>query len=325
MDTPRDDRIEVEVYERDDDDLLPSIRRGLLAEPREISPRFFYDDRGSRLFEQICELPEYYQTRTEEIILHDVVGKLVAETRAEEVIELGSGAAVKTRVLLDALEEAGTLRRYLPFDVSEGIVRRTAAELVARYPKLTVHAVVGDFLAHLDRIPDGYRQLCIFLGGTIGNFGPARAAAFLAELGAQMKPGDCFLMGVDLIKSKTRLEAAYNDSAGVTAEFNRNALRVLNDLLDGNFVPDDFEHVSFYNEDEHQIEMWLRSKRDQTVRLPKLDLELTLAGGEAIRTEISRKFDRDKVERLLASGGFTLARWDTDPEDLFALSLARKR
>ena len=212
----------------------------------------------------------------------------------------------------------------MPFDVSEGIVRRTADELVGLYPDLTVHAVVGDFLAHLDRIPDGYRQLCIFLGGTIGNFKPGRATAFLAELGAQMKPGDFLLMGTDLIKSRARLEAAYNDAQGVTAEFNLNSLRVLNDLLDGDFDPAAFTHRSFYNEAEHRIEMWVRSERDQTVRLPRLDMELTLPEGEAIRTEISRKFDRNKVVELLAAGGFELARWYTDPEELFALSLARK-
>jgi len=324
MSLTRDQRIDLEVHERDDDDLLPSIREGLLRNPREISPRFFYDDHGSRLFEQICELPEYYQTRTEEKILRDVVRDLVAETRVEEVVELGSGAATKTRVILDELERAGSLRRYVPFDVSEGIVRRTAGELTARYPDLVVHAVVGDFLAHLDRVPDGYRQLVIFLGGTIGNFKPAEASAFLAELGSQMKTGDYFLMGTDLIKDAARLEAAYNDAAGVTAEFNRNALRVLNDLLDGDFDPEAFEHVAFFNEPDHQIEMWLRSTRDQSVRLPKLDLEFTLVEGETILTEISRKFDREKVEHLLASGGFELARWYPDPENLFALSLARK-
>jgi L-histidine N-alpha-methyltransferase len=237
----KDVRLEIQITPENPAGLLPGIREGLSRSPREISSRFLYDDAGSKLFEQITELPEYYQTRTEEKILREVAGELIQETRAEELIELGSGAATKTRILLDAMKSVGSLGRYIPFDVSEGIVHRVAEEILEEYPEIRVHAVVADFNEHME-IPPGHWQLCIFLGGTIGNFEPDAAVGFIRNLGRQLESGDHFLLGTDLIKDKARLEAAYNDSQGVTAAFNKNSLLVLNNLLDGNFDPEAFEH-----------------------------------------------------------------------------------
>jgi L-histidine N-alpha-methyltransferase len=327
--TPKTDpqsSIVVEVHsgsgqaERD----LAELRAGLLATPRRISSRFFYDDRGSELFERITELPEYYQTRTEGALLAAVADRIVAASQAEELVEIGSGAATKTRILLDAMAIAGLLKLYVPVDVAEGTVRRVAEELTAEYPGLTVHGVVGDFMTHLDRLPDGCRRLVIFLGGTIGNLLPAQARDFLLQLRRETSPGDFFLLGVDLIKPVERVEAAYNDSAGVTAEFNVNILRAVNALTGGDFDPAAFRHRAFYDRENHWIEMRLVSERAQKVHLPALDLELELAAGEEIHTEISAKYDRPRAESLLRATGFIPVDWYTDPEELFGLALARR-
>jgi len=318
-------RIEVALKPLRPEEELREIRERLLRKPREISPRYFYDDRGSALFESICGLPEYYQTRTERLILDAAAADVVAETGAATLVELGSGASTKTRVLLDAMRNAGTLRRYVPFDVSEGIVRRAALELVSEYRGLQVHGIIGDFMRDLGRIPEGARRLVIFLGGTIGNFEPRQAEAFLRKIAAHMEPGECLLLGTDLIKDPARLEAAYNDSRGITAGFNRNVLRVLNRLLDADFDVERFEHHALYNRERHRIEMWLRSPAGGEVRLPRLGIRIALAPGEEILTEISTKYDRPMVEELLGAGGFELVRWYTDPESLFALSLARRK
>jgi L-histidine N-alpha-methyltransferase len=303
---------------------LKLIRDGLLAEPRRISSRFFYDDRGSHLFESICDLPEYYQTRAEADILCERAREIVAATAAEELVELGSGAATKTRVLLDAMNEAGTLERYIPFDVNESIVRRTAVELTGLYPRLAVHGVIGDFVEHFGNIPEGDHRLFIFLGGTIGNFLPAQALRFLSQIRDAMGESDHFLLGTDLIKNPEVLHAAYNDSRGLTAEFNRNVLRVVNRIADGNFDSVEYEHEAFYNEAEHRIEMWLRSRRDQTVRLNAVDLEFEVARGERILTEISTKFDRELVRTLLGGAGLSLTAFHTDSAERFAISVSRR-
>lgn len=318
-------RLEIHVTRRKPVNMLREVREGLLRSPRQIPPRFFYDDKGSRLFERITELPEYYQTRAEETVLDRVADDIIERTKAEELIELGSGAARKTRVLLDAMKRQGCLRRYIPLDVSEGIVRRVSTEILEEYPGIHVHAMVADFTTHLEGIPPGHWQLTIFLGGTIGNFEPEEAVAFLRNLCGQLESGDHFLLGTDLIKDRKRLEAAYNDSEGITDQFNKNSLQVLNRLLGGNFDPEAFEHRAPYNEAKHRIEMWLRSSRRQTISLPEIDLEFTLEKDEEILTEISTKFDRGLVENLLNAAGFELVNLYTDPENLFALSLARKR
>lgn len=302
------------------------LKAALLREPREIPSKLFYDERGSELFERITELPEYYPTRTERALLETIAGPLIEATGAEELVEIGSGAARKTRILLDAMQRAGRLRRYVPFDVAEETVRRSAEELAATYPGLVVHGVVGDFMADLGHIPDdeGERRLVLFLGGTIGNLRPPEARKFLARLAREMSPGDWFLLGVDLVKPVERLEAAYDDHAGVTAEFNLNVLPAVNRLTGGDFDPGAFRHRAFYDRDHDWIEMRLVSRRPQRVRLPGIGLEFDLAKGEEIRTEISAKYDRERAEALLAACGFTPVDWFTDPEGLFGLSLSRR-
>jgi L-histidine Nalpha-methyltransferase len=319
-------RIAVDVHARNGQDERDraELRAALSRTPRQIPSRFFYDDRGSALFERICELPEYYQTRTEGALLATIADRVVAASGAEELVEIGSGAATKTRRLLDAMARAGTLKLYVPVDVAEGTVRRVAEELAREYPGLAVHGVVGDFMAHLGAIPEGGRRLAIFLGGTLGNLLPAEAHGFLAGLHAALAPGDHFLLGVDLVKPVARLEAAYNDAAGVTAEFNRNVLAVVNRVAGGDFDPGAFRHRAFYDRENHWIEMRLVAARAQRVHLPGLGLDLALAAGEEIQTEISTKYDRPRTEALLAAAGFEPIGWYTDPEPLFGLSLARR-
>jgi L-histidine Nalpha-methyltransferase len=317
-------RFTIDVVPEDPRAVLEGLRESLTRSPREISPRFFYDDVGSGLFEEITALPEYYPTRTEETLLRASALDVIRKSHPDTLIELGPGAALKTRTLLDAMRAAGRLRRYLPFDVSESMVRRIATELLSEYPDLQVHGVVADFAQHLDRIPERSGQLCIFLGGTIGNFRPAEAARFLRGLSRRLAPGDHFLLGTDLVKSRARLEAAYNDARGVTAQFNRNVLRVVNRFTDGNFDPSRFEHRAVYNEEAAWIEMWLRSTVRQRVTLPALGLEFVIEAGEEILTEVSAKYDRARVESMLAAAGLEMSAFYTDPENLFALSLSRK-
>lgn len=316
--------IDVHLNNQDPAAVREEIRAGLLSIPRTLPTKYFYDDQGSALFEQICESPEYYPTRTEHQLLKTVADELVAKTGAEELVELGSGAATKTRVLLDAMARANQLRFYVPFDFSEGIVRRVAHELVEEYEGLQVHGVVGDFLAHLEHIPQGGRRLIVFLGGTIGNLGPEAAPAFLSSVFDEMDQGDFFLLGVQLITDVDRLEAAYNDSAGLSAAFNKNMLRALQSVIDVEFDLDAFDHVARFNRSEHRIEMHLRSVREQAIPIPKLEFTLHLKEGEEILTEISTKYTRHHVETLLAGAGFSPVAWYTDPHHLHGLALAQK-
>jgi L-histidine N-alpha-methyltransferase len=302
------------------DDVLDGLTRPL----KEIPPKHFYDARGAELFDRITELPEYYPTRAERAILEARATELVAETRAVELVELGAGTATKTRVLLDAMHAAGQLERYLPVDVAEDMLRETAAGLVEEYPGLRVHGVVGDFERHLDRVQraEGPR-LVAFLGGTIGNFPPGSRRRFLRAISRLLQPGDHLLLGTDLVKDPAVLEAAYNDSEGVTAEFNRNVLLVMNRDLDGDFDPERFEHVAFYDRRRQWIEMRLRATEAHDVTLRALDLTVSFEAREEMRTEISAKFTRARVSADLGAAGMQLAHWYTDPEDRFALSLAR--
>jgi L-histidine N-alpha-methyltransferase len=319
--------IEVLLQDRDPAAVLAEIRRDLLRTPREIAPKHFYDDRGSRLFEDICELPEYYPTRTEAALLRRHSDRIVQRAAASELVDLGAGSAVKTRWLLDAMARTGRLAEYVPFDFSEGMVRRVAAELTREYPGMHVRGLVGDFILQLDHLPPARHggRLVAFLGGTIGNFRPDEARGFLTRLAARMPPGEFFLLGTDLVKDPGRLEAAYDDAAGVTAEFDLNVLFVLNRLLGGDFDPGAFRHRAFYDRRQRWIEMRLVATRDQVVHLPAIDLELPLAEGEEIRTEISAKYDRASAAQLLETAGFEPVEWYTDPENLFGLSLARRR
>jgi L-histidine N-alpha-methyltransferase len=269
-------------------------------------------------------LPEYYQTRTEHQLLVTWADEIIALSGAEELVELGSGAATKTRVLLDAMARAGQLRYFVPFDVDETIVRRVAEELVQEYPGLQIHGVAGDFLVHLEHIPEGGRRLVVILGGTIGNLPTKAAEEFLTSVNMEMASGDFFLLGVQLITDISRLEAAYNDQQGITAKFNKNILRVLRNQLGAQCDPANFDHVARYNPADHRIEMWLRSSQDQSLDIPDLDLSVSLKKGEEIRTELSTKYDHTMAEDLLSTAGFELVKWYTDPDQLISLALARK-
>jgi L-histidine N-alpha-methyltransferase len=301
------------------------VRAGLCAYPKELAPKYFYDERGSRLFEQITELPEYYPTRREREILSGRSAEILAAAgRPGTLVELGSGSAAKTRHLLDAMRDAGSLDTYVPVDISEEITQRTAADLVDEYPGLAVRGLVCDFEQHLERIPDGDGpRLIAFLGGTIGNLYPRGRHAFLERIAALLGPEDHLLLGTDLIKDTGRLEAAYDDSAGITAEFNKNVLEVLNRTLGADFDLDAFEHVARYDAEAERMDIRLRSLADQEVRLDDLDLEISFSAGEEMRTEISTKFTRERIESVYAGAGLELRGWFTDAAGDYALSLAR--
>jgi len=298
------------------------VREGLCSYPKELAPKYFYDERGSELFEQITELPEYYPTRAEQAVLDEVGAEIIAAVDPRELVELGPGAARKTHALLGPMMAAGGCR-YIPVDVSETAVMESAARLAEAYDGLEIHGVVGDFEHHLDRIPaPAERRLIAFLGGTIGNLDHGQRARMLRTLAAGLGPEDRLLVGTDLVKDRARLEAAYNDSAGVTAEFNRNVLHVLNANLGGDLTPDRFEHVAFYDDDGRWIEMRLRALEDQSARIEALDMDVSFERGEEIRTEISCKFTRRALEREYSDAGLRMVAWHTDADDLFALSLA---
>jgi L-histidine N-alpha-methyltransferase len=306
--------------------LRADVREGLTATPKEVPPKYFYDERGSQLFEDITRLPEYYPTRCEREILDRCAGRIAEASGADTLIELGSGTSEKTRLLLDAMVEGGRLRRFVPFDVSETTLRDAAAEIAREYPTLDVHGVVGDFDHHLPLLPAGGRRLVAFLGGTIGNLTPSERKRFLAELVSGLEPGDGLLLGTDLVKDVGRLEAAYDDSAGVTAEFNRNVLHVVNASLDADFDPELFQHVAFFDLDNEWIEMRLRSRATHTVTIPGCDgLQVSFEAGEEMRTEISAKFRRPGVEAELGAVGLELTEWWTDSAGDFALSLSLLR
>jgi L-histidine N-alpha-methyltransferase len=307
------------------DTLAEDVRRGLALPLKELPPKYFYDERGSELFDRITSLPEYYPTRCEREILNRHAPAIVERSGADELVELGSGTASKTRALLYAMAGQGRLERYVPFDVDESVVQASASELTEAYPGLHVHGVVGDFGRDLGQIPDGERRLFAFLGGTIGNLYPDERAEFLARLRGVMGPTDRLVIGTDLVKDREVLEAAYNDSAGVTAEFNRNVLRVINAGLGGDFEPEAFEHVAFFDEANSWIEMRLRANGAQVVRINDAGLELRFADGEEIRTEISAKFTRDAVMRELKAAGLALDDFFTDGAGLFGLAFASPR
>ncbi|MEX2645027.1 MAG: L-histidine N(alpha)-methyltransferase [Gaiellaceae bacterium] len=302
--------------------LLQDVVTGLTREPKQLPPKWFYDERGSELFAEITRLPEYYLTRRERTILAEHVHTIARETRADTLVELGSGTSEKTRFLLDALSAAGLLRRFVALDVSESTLRESAARIADEYPGIAVTAVVGDFDRHLDSIPAGGRRLVAFLGSSIGNFGPAERARFLAELRGVLREGEALLLGVDLVKDAERLVAAYDDRSGVTAEFNRNLLRVVNRELGADFRTECFDHVARWNADEEWIELALRSRIDQQVSVPAAGLRVAFARGEELRTEISAKFRPEGVRDELRAAGFAARAFWTDPRGDFGLALA---
>ncbi|WP_130512713.1 L-histidine N(alpha)-methyltransferase [Krasilnikovia cinnamomea] len=311
----------------DEQDLARALRAdvaaGLRASPKWLPPKWFYDARGSELFERITRLPEYYPTRTERQILAEHAADVARLTGAKTLVELGSGSSEKTRLLLDALTAHGTLGGFVALDVSPAALRDAADKLIVEYPGLSVRGLVADFSRHLGAVPRGGDRLVAFLGGTIGNLLPAERAEFLGDLRAVLDDGEYLLLGTDLVKDPATLVPAYDDAAGVTAAFNRNVLRVLNRELRADFVEDDFAHVALWDRENEWIEMRLRARRDLTVSVRDLDLTVDFAAGEELRTEVSAKFRREGVQRELAAAGFDLRHWWTDPQQRFAVSLSR--
>ncbi|WP_371478237.1 L-histidine N(alpha)-methyltransferase [Kitasatospora sp. NBC_00315] len=302
--------------------LRHDVRTGLGSEPKWLPPKWFYDARGSELFEEITRLPEYYPTRAERAILTARATAIAAATGARTLVELGSGSSEKTRLLLDALRGQGTLETYVPVDVSESALTAAGQALAADYPGLAVRAVLSDFTAGPGLPPDGGPRLVAFLGGTLGNLLPPERAEFLRTLRGMVEPGDFLLLGTDLVKDPAVLVAAYDDSAGVTAEFDKNVLSVLNRELGADFDPAQFDHVALWDADQEWIEMRLRSRGPQTVKIPALDLLVQFEAGEELRTEVSAKFRRERVAEELTAAGFRLSQWWTDEAGRFGLSLA---
>ncbi|TGB35880.1 L-histidine N(alpha)-methyltransferase [Mycolicibacterium peregrinum] len=304
--------------------LRRDVREGLAQSPKMLPPKWFYDSVGSDLFDQITRLPEYYPTRTEAQILRDRSPEITAAAGADTLVELGSGTSEKTRMLLNAMRDGGQLRRFIPFDVDASVLRAAGDAIGQEYPGIEIDAVCGDFEEHLGKIPAVGRRLVAFLGSTIGNLTPGPRAEFLSSLAETLQPGDSVLLGTDLVKDTERLVSAYDDSAGVTAAFNRNVLSVVNRELDADFDLDAFEHVAKWNPDEERIEMWLRAIEPQQVRVAALDLDVAFGAGEEMLTEVSCKFRADGVAGELAKAGLQQTHWWTDEAGDFGLSLAVK-
>ncbi|WP_304453978.1 L-histidine N(alpha)-methyltransferase [Nocardiopsis sp. YSL2] len=308
--------------------LRSDVAAGLTARPKQLPPKWFYDEYGSALFEEITALPEYYPTRAERAILELRADEIADAADAEALIELGSGSGIKTRLLLDAMRRHGRLSRFVPVDVSGDFLAASATRLADDYPRIDVHAVVGDFEEHLGLLPvseDGGRQILAVLGSTIGNQEPGPRAAFLRDIRAALVTGDSLLLGADLVKDPDRLVAAYDDAQGVTAAFNRNVLSVINHRLGADFDPAAFDHVARWDAEREWIEMRLRARSDQHVRVADLDLAVDFAAGEEMRTEVSAKFRREGLSAELGEAGFELTHWWTDPAGDFALTLATAR
>ena len=301
--------------------LEQDVREGLTRTPKSLPPKWFYDARGSQLFDEITRLPEYYPTRREREVLAREAGAIAELTAADTLVELGSGTSEKTRLLLDALRDAGTLRRFVPFDVDASVLAEAGEAVSREYPGVEVHAVVGDFEHHLVELPREGTRLIAFLGGTIGNLDPGQRSDLLRTLAGTMSQDDWLLLGTDLVKDPVRLVRAYDDAAGTTAEFNRNVLHVLNRELGADADPEAFAHVALWDAEREWIEMRLRSLRRQTVRV--LDLEVDFAEGEELRTEISAKFRRERVASELSAAGLDLVHWWTDDAGDFGVSLSR--
>lgn len=313
------------------EEMLRDVRTGLSSEPKDLSPwpKYFYDAEGSRIFEEITETPEYYQTSAEFSILRERSSEIISRTGCRTLIELGSGSAGKTRALLDALVEADGPARYAPLDVSESALRESGEQLVAEYPNLEVHGYIGDFdrslASLLNNGADSTGRLVLFLGGTIGNFFPEKRREFLQTLRNGLDSGDHLLVGVDLVKDRATLEAAYDDAAGVTARFNKNLLNVLNYRLEANFDPDLFDHHAAYDYVHQRIEMWLYSLDAQEVSIPTLNLDVRFERDEGMRTEISAKFTRESATRMFDEANMELLDLYTDDQELFGLALAAPR
>ncbi len=302
--------------------LRRDVRHGLGQTPKSLPSKWFYDSVGSDLFDQITRIPEYYPTRAEAQILRAHAGEIAAVSGADTLVELGSGTSEKTRMLLDALQDRGSLLRFIPFDVDASVLRSSGAAVELEYPNIEIAALCGNFEEHLGKIPKAGRRLVAFLGSTIGNLEPGPRAEFLTSVFDLLQPGDSLLLGTDLVKDTGRLVRAYDDSAGVTARFNRNVLAVVNRELGADFDIDSFEHLARWNEAEERIEMRLRSTRAQRARITALALDVDFADGEEVLTEVSCKFRRDSVDAELSAAGLRCKRWWTDDSGDFGLSLS---
>ena len=304
--------------------LRRDVREGLTSSPKTLPPKWFYDSVGSELFDQITRLPEYYPTRAEAQILRARAADVAAESGADTLVELGSGTSEKTRILLAALHDGGSLRRFVPFDVDASVLQAAGAAIGREYPDIEIDAVCGDFEEHLGKIPLVGRRLVVFLGSTIGNLTSGPRAEFLAALSDSLQPGDTLLLGTDLVKDVDRLVHAYDDAAGVTAQFNKNVLAVVNRELAADFDLDAFDHVARWNPDEERIEMWLRASTPQRVRIGELDMTVDFAAGEEMLTEVSCKFRPEGIAEELTAAGLRRIDWWTDEAGDFGLSLAVK-
>ncbi len=300
--------------------LRDDVRAGLTSTPKSLPPKWFYDAEGSRLFDAITRLPEYYPTRAERALLVAHAGEVAALSQADTLVELGSGTSEKTRLLLDALAAAGTLRRFVPFDVDATVLADAGEAILREHPGIAVHAVVGDFERHLPLLPTGGRRIVAFLGSTIGNFEPAARESFLHTLADTLATGDTFLLGVDLVKEPARLVAAYDDAQGVTAAFNKNVLRVVDHALDADLDPADFDHVAVWDAEQAWIEMRLRARREVIAHVRALGLEVRFAAGEELRTEVSAKTTQARAEAELRAAGLLPLRWWTDGDVALSLS-----
>ncbi|MFL5322481.1 MAG: L-histidine N(alpha)-methyltransferase [Myxococcaceae bacterium] len=306
------------------DQLLREARAGLGGSPKELTPKWFYDARGSALFDEITRLPEYYPTRCELQILRAHAADIARRTQANVLVELGSGTSEKTLTLIDAMRERGRLEAFVPFDVCEPFLVEAASRISARYPGLYVHGVVGDFERHLYRLPQTGRRVVAFLGSTIGNLKPDQRRLFYRQLSANLRPGEWLLLGADLVKDRSVLFQAYNDSRGVTAEFNLNVLSVLNRELHARFIPDHFRHVARWNEEHSWIEMLLEARHKERVLVPELGMTAHFEHGERMRTEVSTKFRPETVENELADAGMMIREWWTDEQGYFSVCLAER-
>jgi L-histidine Nalpha-methyltransferase len=325
--TPTDPKtIETAPYtvRRSREQMLSDVRAGLSATPKQLSPKYFYDERGSELFEEITHLPEYYLTRSERALLEERIEEIVRVVRPCSLVELGAGSATKTRIIIDAMRETGCAECYIPIDVSRDFLEATAIQLRADYPDVRVIPVVSDITEAFALPPTRTPTLFAFLGSTIGNFSREESIRLLSHIASAMGPSDRLLLGADLIKDEAVLARAYNDSQGVTAEFNLNLLSRLNRELDANFPLAEFEHRAFYNRDHHRIEMHLVARRRLSVTIPQIG-EIHFQSGETIRTEVSYKYDRRILDEILGASGLMMESWMPADDASFALALARQK
>lgn len=307
-------------------DFSNDIFIGLTADQKCIPSKYFYDERGSKLYEQICKLPEYYQTCTELSLLEETGEAIMEPFEGGDLVELGSGANWKIRKLIDAAKEPhGENMRYVPVDVSESALVAASVDLINKYQKLKVLGIIADFTRHMNVIPRDFSRLIIFFGSSIGNFSEVESQIFLRTVANSMRPGDRFLIGLDMIKQKTVLEAAYNDSQGVTSEFNKNVLQVINRELHADFEPAVFDHLAFYNEEKEQVEMHLRANQRTSVEIKGLNLSVKFDEGETIHTEICRKFCKESAIKMFSEAGLAVEQWFTDPKGWFSLVELVKR